>query len=87
MNQNMVNECCEPVREPGIMDAAHRVSALAHETNVMAYAVHASLIGAMPEDTGRKCDPTNLKEELFLQAKVLEDALKALRAMLKELGL
>jgi len=87
MNQNMVNEYCEPARESGLADIAHKVSGLAHETNAMAYAVHASLIGAMPEDTGRKCDPTNLKEELFMQANVLEDALKALRRMLKELGM
>lgn len=87
MNQNMVNEGCEPVRAQGLADVARRVSALAYETNAMVYAVHACLLDALPEDTGRKCEPTNLKEELFIQADVLEDALTVLRVMLKEFGL
>lgn len=87
MNQNMVNECCEPVREASILEVAHRVSALARDVRVMAYAVHEVLLGKMPEATGRECDASNLKEELLEQADVLEDALKDLRVMLKVLGM
>ena len=74
-------------RDTCLVKVANRVSTLAHETNAMAYAVHASMVGPMPEDTGRREGPTNLKEELLMQADLLENLLKTLRGILRELGM